>query len=326
MRGLDTHGRSVATLDVSVVIVNWNVRDYLRDCLRSVYEQTKGVRFEVIVVDNGSADGSQEIVRREFPQVRLIENPENHGFAAANNQGIKLATGRYLLLLNPDTVVLDDAIGKAVAFADGNPSVGIVGCQVLETQHSVQPTCFRFPSPMTIFMTLTGLQSLFPNSRLFALARFGDWARDTERDVDVVSGMFMLVRREAIDEVGLMDEDYFMYAEEADWCYRFWQAGWRCVFTPQARITHVDGGSKSTKQVSAQMYVQQQKSLLLFQRKNRGVLAWAITRCVCVIMLFARLCALSVAHLFSVRACSAHKATLAAAGLKYHLFATDSQS
>lgn len=319
MRGLDTQGRSVATLDVSVVIVNWNVKDYLRDCLRSVYEQTKGVRFEVIVVDNGSADGSQEIVRREFPQVRLIENPENRGFAAANNQGIKLATGRYLLLLNPDTVVLDDAIGKAVAFADGNPSVGIVGCQVLETQHSVQPTCFRFPSPMTIFMALTGLHSLFPNNRLFALERFGDWARDTERDVDVVSGMFMLVRREAVDEVGLMDEDYFMYAEEADWCYRFWQAGWRCVFTPQARITHVDGGSKSTKQVSAQMYVQQQKSLLLFQRKNRGVLAWAITRCVCVIMLFARLCALSVAHLFSVRACSAHKAALAAAAVKYHL-------
>lgn len=300
------------------MIVNWNARDYLRSCLHSIIDRTR-CNYEVIVVDNASTDGSVEMLRAEFCDVSVIENSENRGFASANNQGMACAQGLYVLLLNPDTVVLDDAIGKTVAFADGNPSVGIVGCQVLVTQHSVQSTCFRFPSPMTIFMTLTGLQSLFPNSRLFALERFGDWARDTQRDVDVVSGMFMLVRREAIDKVGLMDEDYFMYAEEADWCYRFWKAGWRCVFTPETRIIHVEGGGRSTKQIPTRMLVQKQKSLLLFQWKNRGFVAWAATWLVLVAVQLIRIPVLWAWSVFARQDQMADKAGLAAAAVKYHL-------
>ena len=265
-------------IDVSIIIVNWNIRDILRDCLRSVYEQTKVIAFEVIVIDNSSSDDSVAMVREEFPQVILIENLENRGFAAANNQGIRIAQGRYVLLLNPDTIVLDKAIEKTMAFADSHPDVGVVGCQVLENDTKIQRTCFAFPSMGNLILQKTGLRRLFPRSRLFGRVDMGWWNRDTQRDVDVISGMFMLVRHEAIEQVGLMDEDYFVYAEETDWCFRFRRAGWRCVFTPVGKIIHLDGGNKSADQAGVKMYVQYQKSILIFYRKNRGFVAWMMAK------------------------------------------------
>jgi GT2 family glycosyltransferase len=273
----------LSELDVSVVIVSWNTRDILRNCLRSVFEQTREVSFDVCVVDNNSHDGSSEMVRAEFPEVKLIANAENRGFAAACNQGMRIAQARYVLLLNPDTVILEDAISRCLRYADHHADVGVVGCQVLDDIDRVSPTGFSFPSPWNVFLALSGLSRAFPRSRLFGRPDLGWWERNTEQDVDVVTGMFMLVRREAIAQVGMMDESYFVYSEEADWCYRFAQAGWRRVFTPCARIMHLDGGAKSTSQVSSKMFVQMQKSSMIYHRKNLGLVAWSMLKAIYIV-------------------------------------------
>lgn len=261
-----------------MVIVSWNTRDDLRNCLRSLLDNLGATKAEVIVVDNASSDGSAAMVAMEFPQTRLIKNVLNHGFAGANNQGMSVAEGRFILLLNPDTVVLDDVIPRTLAFAEEHPDVGVVGCQVMEDDTTVQRTCFRFPSPLNTLMWVSGLSAWKPRGRLTGRAAYGPWGRREEREVDVVSGMYMLVRREAIVEVGLMNNAYFVFAEEADWCCRFWKAGWRCVFAPVGRILHVDGGSKSTNQVSVKMFVQLQRNILLFHRLQLGWGRWLVTK------------------------------------------------
>ncbi len=230
-------------MDVSIIIVNWNTCGLLGQCLQSVCTQSSSSNFEVIVVDNGSSDGSVEMVRRDFPQTRLLVNLENRGFAAANNQGISVAKGRYVLLLNSDTIVLDRAIEKTVAFADCHPDTAVTGCRVLNSDLSLQNSCFMFPSILNWFLFSTYLYRLFPRSRFFGREQMTWWARNDAREVDVVTGCYMLVRRKAIDEVGLMDERFFMYAEETDWCYRFHTKGWKNRFMPDAEIIHLGGGS-----------------------------------------------------------------------------------
>jgi GT2 family glycosyltransferase len=263
-----------ASLDVSIIIVSWNTVGILRDCLRSVYAQTRGIAFEVIVIDNASSDGSPGMVRREFPQAVLIANSDNRGFAAANNQGIDKAAGRYVLLLNPDTIVLDGAIGKSVAFADSRSEAGIVGCRVLNADRTLQRSCFMFPSPLNLFLLATYLDRLFPRSRFFGRDRMTWWDAAESRTVDVVCGCFMLVRREALDRVGKLDESYFIYGEETDWCYRFQKAGWQVVFTPDAQIVHLGGGS--SERVRLPMRLQLRASILLFIKRHRGRLSYML--------------------------------------------------
>jgi GT2 family glycosyltransferase len=305
-------------LDVSVVIVSWNTRDILRGCLRSVFEQTQDVSFKVIVVDNNSHDGSAEMVRAEFPTVKLISNAKNRGFAAACNQGMQAGSARYILLLNPDTVVLDDAISRCVRYADLQPDVGVVGCQVLENENRITPTGFSFPSPLNVFLALSGLSRAFPHSRLFGRPELSWWDRHSERDVDVVTGMFMLVRREAIAQVGLMDEAYFVYSEEADWCYRFSQAGWRRVFTPSARIVHLDGGAKSTKQASKKMFVQLQKSAMIYHRKNLGLASSWLLKLIYIASNFVRMIAWFILSVVNRDSRNWHRSAAARAALVYH--------
>ena len=230
-------------IDVSVIIVNWNTRDILRDCLRSVYAETAGIDFEVVVVDNASADGSAAMVRAEFPRAILIENRENRGFAAGNNQAMRVATGRYVLLLNSDTVVLDGAVQKTVAFADAHPDTAVVGCYVLHDDGSRQRSCFLFPSLLNVGLMVTYLWKMFPRSRFCGRQMMSWWQGDDSREVEVVSGCFMCVRMEAIRQVGLFDESFYFYGEEADWCRRFRTAGWRLLYTPGARIIHLAGAS-----------------------------------------------------------------------------------
>ncbi len=216
--------------EVSVVVVNWNTQDILRDCLISIYEQCGEIDLEVIVIDNASTDGSVEMVKKDFPQVTLIENSQNRGFAAANNQGIAISKGRYVLLLNSDTVVLDNAIAKTAAFADSHPEAAVVGCRVLNPDRTLQPTCFMFPSILNMLLSSTYLYKLFPKNKFFGRERMTWWNRNDIREVDVVTGCFMLVRQDTIKKVGSMDEQFFMYGEETDWCYRFKQAGWKVMF------------------------------------------------------------------------------------------------
>jgi len=254
-------------MDVSIIIVSWNTRYILCDCVASIYAQTRDIKFEVIVIDNASTDGSAEMVTKEFPQALLIENSKNRGFAAANNQGIAIARGRYVLLLNSDTVVIDQAIDKTVSFADRNPRVAVVGCRVLNPDKTLQRTCFMFPSLLNMFLSSTYLYKLFPNSRFFGRESMTWWNRNDVREVDVVTGCYMLVRQKAIEQVGLMDERFFMYGEETDWCYRFKKAGWKVMFAPCAEIIHL--GGQSSKKIATEMALQLRGSILQFINKHR---------------------------------------------------------
>jgi GT2 family glycosyltransferase len=310
-------------MDVSIIIVSWNTCDVLRGCLRSILEETRDVSFEIIVIDNASRDDSAAMVRNEFPVAKIIENSDNRGFAAANNQGIRVASGRYILLLNPDTVILKSAICRCVAYADHHPDVGVVGCQVLEDDRRIQRTGFSFPGPWNLFLTVSGLSRAFPNSRLFGRPELGWWGRNSEQDLDVVSGMFMLVRHEAIEQVGLLDEDYFVYTEEADWCYRFFRAGWRRVFTPCAQIVHLDGGSKSTSQVSVKMFVQIQKSTMIYFRKHLGLGAWLAAKIVYVVSNSARAAIWFLSSIVTRNPSLRRKSAAAAAAVRFHVLGTE---
>jgi len=263
-------------VDVSIIIVNWNTKELLRDCLSSVYEHAGDIDYEIIVIDNASTDESASMVKNDFPHVILIENSQNRGFAAANNQGMAVAKGRYVLLLNSDTVVLDNAVANTVRFADKNPQTAVTGCRVLNPDRTLQRTCFMFPSVLNMLLSSTYLYKLFPKNRFFGREQMTWWDRNDVRPVDVVTGCFMLVRREAIEQVGMMDERFFMYCEETDWCYRFRMKGWKVMFAPVGRIIHFGGQSTAQKPVA--MIVQLRLSILRFMKKHYSRPAYLIAR------------------------------------------------
>lgn len=271
-------------LDVSIIIPNYNTRDILRDCLVSLYKFPATVSFEVITVDNGSNDGSTEMVKSEFEQVILIERKVNIGYAGACNLGIKNSKGRYLLILNSDTLALDGSIDKMVYFADQNPQGAVFGCRILNTDMTLQSTCFMYPSILNMFLASTYLYKLFPKNKFFGRQAMSWWNRDDVREVDAVTGCCMLVRKEAIDDVGMMDESFFMYAEETDWCYRFKKAGWKIMFTPTADIIHL--GGQSTRHIRGDMLVIEKLSVLEFIRKHHN---WTYHKIACffVILFYA---------------------------------------
>lgn len=270
----------MSVLDVSIIIVNWNTRELLRDCLQSVYAESDSCAFEVFVVDNASADGSAEMVAEEFPNVHLIRNSENRGFAAANNQAMLRSQARYVLLLNSDTRVLDHAIDKSVAFADARPEAAVVGCRALNADGTVQWNCFMFPSLLNLALSLSRLAMLFPRNRFFGRSRMTWWDYDTPRVVDAVAGCFMLVRREALAVVGPMAEDYYMYSEDTDWCWRFHRQGWKIMYAPDAVIVHLRAASSS--QCASDMHVWQRRSVLMFLEKKSGlVVRWLANAMFC---------------------------------------------
>lgn len=255
-------------VDLSVVIVNWNVRGLLQRCLRSILESKPSIiNLQVIVVDNASTDGSVEMIQAEFPNVHLITNTHNRGFPAANNQGIAAAQGRYVFLLNPDTEVVSDALATMVTFADEHPDVGVVGPQLLNPDGSVQSSRRRLPTLATAFFESTWLSPYAPKS-LLRRYQMRDTPDDVTQDVGWVDGAALMARREAIEQVGLMDEGFFMYSEELDWCQRFGEAGWRVVYLPTARILHHRG--KSSEQVVAAGHIYFQTSKVHYFRKYHG--------------------------------------------------------
>jgi GT2 family glycosyltransferase len=262
-------GFPAAMVDVSIVIVNWNVRDLLRRCLYSIAQYPVS-SIEVIVVDNASTDGSVDVVRAEFRAVRLVVNSENRGFPGAINQGISLARGRYVLLLNPDAELVGDALGTMVAFADEHLDVGVVGPQLLNSDGSVQSSRRRFPTLATAFFESTWLQPYVPR-RLLERYYVGDQPDDRVQDVDWLMGAALMARREAIERVGPMDERFFMYSEELDWCRRFREGGWRVVYLPTAQILHHEG--KSSEQVLPARHIHFQTSKVRYFRKYHGHVA-----------------------------------------------------
>ncbi len=299
-------------IDLSIVIVNWNVRDLLQRCLESVHRAESdsggkvlvrahrgsdtggrsdaGLALQVIVVDNASNDDSAQMVRDDFPDVQLVINQTNRGFPAANNQGIAVADGRYVMLLNPDTEIVGHALTELVDFADRHRDVGMIGPQLLNPDGSVQSSRRRLPTLTTAFLESTWLQpaieDLQPSTLLSlltaplrrALERYyvSDRPDDAIQDVDWITGAAMLARHEAIDEVGLMDEDFFMYSEELDWCRRFREAGWRVVYLPTAQIVHHVG--KSSEQVVAARHIHFQTSKVRYFHKYHGALVAGVLR------------------------------------------------
>jgi GT2 family glycosyltransferase len=256
-------------VDVSVIVVAWNVRDVLYNCLKSIYKETKGINFEVIYVDNASKDGSVEMVKESFPVVRIIENEENKGFIIANNQGIEISKGRYVLLLNSDTIILDNAIAKTVRFADKYPKAAVVGCKILNPDKTIQKTCFMYPSALNMFLAATYLYKMFPRSEFFGREHMTWWDYDGAREVEAVCGCFSLVRQEAIKQIGLMDERYFVYGDDPDWCYRFRKNSWKIMFTPEAEIIHY--GGQTTRIMADKFLLQLHGAKLIFIKRHRSM-------------------------------------------------------
>jgi len=258
--------------DLTVIIVNWNVEELLRDCLKSVYGRAQTISLEVLVVDNSSSDGSIEMVEKEFPQVRLFKNKENVGFAKANNQAIKQGKGRYILLLNPDTLIVGDALATMVLFMDNHRDTGAVGPRILNPDKTVQLTCGRYsPTLLTELWDFTKLSSLFPRSRIFGKSLMGFWSHNDTREVELLSGACMMVRKDAIEQIGLMDEHFFLFAEETDWCYRIRKNGWKIYLNADAEVIHLGGQSVSLS--SNNMLLESCKSMCLFFTKHQGRVA-----------------------------------------------------
>ncbi|WP_306145392.1 glycosyltransferase family 2 protein [Roseibium sp. MMSF_3412] len=233
---------------LEIIIVSYNTADLTLDALRSVYETTKVANFEVTVFDNDSSDDSANLIAQQFPQAKLIRSKDNIGFAAANNEAIKTTNSEWVLLLNPDTVCFDGAIDNLMSFALSRPDAGIFGGRTEFKDGSLNPTsCWRFMSPWSLFTGATGLARLFPKSDLINREEYGKWQRDRVREVEIVTGCFFLTTRKLWDQLEGFDTDFFMYAEEADLCYRANKQGVRALFTPDASIVHYGGASEPVR-------------------------------------------------------------------------------
>ena len=274
-------------MDLSVIIVSWNVRDLLRQCLRSISSEQSAVNIqqspvhrlrltEILVVDNASADGTVEMLHAEFPDVRVIPNSNNAGFTRGNNQALAVAQGRYLFLLNPDTELRLGALQALIDYADAHPRAGIIGPRLFYGDGAPQSSRRRLPTLATAFLESTKLQQWFPRNRALTRYYMLDKPDDATQEVDWVNGAAMFVRREVYDQIGGLDEAFFMYSEELDWCYRAKRAGWQIVYLPTAQVTHYEG--KSSEQVVASRDVYFHSSKIRFFRKYRGALVAEILR------------------------------------------------
>jgi len=237
----------MSDITLSIIIVNWNTREITRNCLQSIREKVSGLGYEVILVDNASEDGSPEMVRSEFPEVRLIANESNIGFGRANNQAMRVARGEFFLLLNSDTIIIDDSVQRLVAYVKSDPTIGIAGCKLLFEDRTLQTSSSRFPSIRLAILEDLMLYKLLPRRLQGELLLGGYWPHDHARDVDCVWGAAMLVRREVFERTGGFDEQIFMYGEDIEWCMRVRDSGWRVRFNPDCRIIHLNHKSAEKK-------------------------------------------------------------------------------
>lgn len=262
-------------MTISIVIVNWNVKPLLRDCLQSVFASEIDTAPEVIVVDNASADGSAEMVRAEFPQVTLIASAENLGFSGGNNLGMAHARGEFAFLLNPDTTLPPDALRRLRDYLRENPSVGVVGPQLLWADGAVQSSRRRFPTPASMVWESTLLERWFPRNPFARRYRFEDTPPDRAMPVDWLVGAALFFRREIWTQVGGLDETFFMYFEETDWCRRVANAGWAIHYLPAAKVVHFEG--QSSGQVLSARAIRFQRSKIRYAEKWLGA---GTARCV----------------------------------------------
>lgn len=257
------------TNELTIIIVNWNTRQLTLECLDSIYENKCSEDWNIVLVDNNSWDGSVEAINNKYPKVEVKNNKINVGFAGANNQILSRNDSEFYLLLNSDTRVLDDVIQRSIVYMRSKPEVGAMGCRVLNQDTSLQYTCSRFPTIASKLGQLFQLSKL-QTGKYKSAELMSDWQRDTEREVDVISGCYLLVRNDVIKDVGLMDEEFFFFGEETDWCYRIKKCGWKLAFAPVGEIIHLGGGSSNS--LNYQRDLMLTNSLVRFIRKHHGSL------------------------------------------------------
>ena len=263
-----SEGKLVPSITVSVIIVSWNARDYLNQCLRSLSSKVCRYPMEIIVVDNASSDGSAECVEREFPHVQLIRTGSNLGFGKANNIGISRSSGQYVCLVNSDVKVLPDCITRLVDYCEQHPTVGMVGPRIIGGDGKLQRSCRGFPGVWNSFCRALALDSIFPRCKWFNGFLLYHWPQDSLRQVDMLTGCFWLVRRQALAQVGLLDERFFMYGEDMDWSKRFWLKGWPLTFIPSAEAIHYGGASSANAPV--RFYIERHRADLQYWRKHHS--------------------------------------------------------
>jgi len=256
---------------VSLVIVVWNAKKYVIECLESLREHCRNIYDEVIVVDNASTDGTPELIAEMFPEFKLIRNSENLGFAKANNLGIAQTSGEYVCLVNSDVKFTDDCLSPMLSYLSKNPTVGMVGPKMLATDGEVRRSTMRYPTVWNEFCRALGLDIIFKKSRLFGGLLMADFDHKTTTEVEVLNGWFVIVRRTALNRVGLLDPQFFMYAEDLDWCYRFHQAGEEIVFFADAGAIHYGGASSS--KAPLRFYLEMCRANWQYWQKHRGWLA-----------------------------------------------------
>ena len=254
-------------MNLSISIVNHNNKEYLKNCLDSIYNHAPETNFEVIVVDNGSSDGSVDVVKHTFPSVNLIENSDNPGFVKANNQGIRASQGRYVLSLNNDTIIEDGTLSGLVRFMEEHPDIGACGPKVLNRDGSFQYQCRRsFPTISSSLFYFLRLHRLFPRKKRFGQYLMTHRDNDETGEVDSVSGCCIMVRREVIEQVGILDENFIMYGDDLDWCYRMKQASWKVFYVPDYQIVHF--GGQSSRKLSRKCIVLFYRAMTIFYRKH----------------------------------------------------------
>jgi GT2 family glycosyltransferase len=264
--------KSTTSVELSVVIVAWNASHYLELCLESLAKDPPRRSMEVLVVDNASCDDTVEMVESKFPWVKLIKSKENLGFSRGNNVAIRECRGRYVALVNPDVIVFPGCLDALADFLDQNPKVGNVGPRVFNPDMTQQSTCRRFPTLWNNFCSTSRLESIFKGSRFFAGEHMFYFPHDRTLAVNVIVGCFSMIRREAFDQVGLLDEGLFMYGDDVDWCRRAWNSGWECVFYPGARAIHDRG--KTTAPFPVRFAIAQQRSVLHYWKKHHSM--WGV--------------------------------------------------
>jgi len=254
-------------LDLSIIIVNYNVKEFLQNLLHSIDKASQNLSSEIIVVDNASDDGSVELLKSKFSSVKLIENKTNLGFGKANNQALKIAKGKFLLLINPDTVIREDTVKKMIEFLEEQKDAGLAGCKILNPDGSLQLACRRsFPGPWTSFCKVTGLSNLLPNSKMFARYNLTYLNENQTYEVDAISGSFMMLKREVYEKLGGFDEQFFMYGEDLDLCYRIQKAGYKVFYVHTTQVIHYKG--ESTKRSSMDETKIFYKAMHLFVKKH----------------------------------------------------------
>lgn len=284
-------------MDFSFIIVNWNAKRDILECLKSLVKESKGRNAEIIVVDNGSTDGSTKAIREFFPGVMLIENVKNLGFAMANNMGIRNSKGKYVCLVNSDVTVLEGSIGTMHDYMERHPKVGILGPQILNTDYTIQPSCKSFPTLWNSFCRTMALDSFFPKTRFFEGEFMTYWAHDTLRPVDIIVGCFWMARRTAIDEVGLLDERFFIYSEDKDWCKRFHEKGWEVIYIPDAKVIHYGGASSANEPI--RFYLEMQKANLQYWEKHHDSISTVLFRLMLIVHNIFRLIGYNIVKIYS---------------------------